>query len=101
MSLMSYLRFVLSDEADRDAFEENLASMLGRASSQTGYQWSEIGRDPWNDRKYVVVSEWDDVESVRAWERDAEHGAMMDRWEPHYGEEMVHRRFVPWVRPKK
>ncbi|MEX0832909.1 MAG: antibiotic biosynthesis monooxygenase family protein [Actinomycetota bacterium] len=100
MSLMSYLRFVLAEGADRESFEEDLRTMLERATSQPGFQWAEIGRDPWDDRRFVVVSEWDDVENVRAWEHHPEHEAVIDRWDKQYQDEAVHRRFVPWIRPE-
>ena len=99
MTILSYLRFVLAPDADRAAFEEDLKEMMERAVGQPGYKWAELGRDPWNDRKYVVVSEWDEVGQVRAFEHHPEHEAIIRRWESRYEEEFVHRRFVPWVRP--
>ncbi len=101
MSLMSYLRFRIKPEADPSEFESDLHAMAERAATQPGFMWSETGRDPGHDRTFIVVSEWEEVDHVRAWERDGDHGAMMDKWEPMYAEEMQHRRFVPWVRPPK
>ena len=48
----------------------------------------------------VVVSEWDDVDHVRAWEHFEEHEGVMQKWEPSYREPLVHQRFVPWRRPE-
>ena len=93
-----YLRFVLSPEADGAAFEADLLGMRRLAETQPGFHWSEIARDPWNDRTYVVVSEWDDVHQVRAFEHHPEHEAIMARWEDRYAETFQHRRFVSWVR---
>jgi heme-degrading monooxygenase HmoA len=100
MTVMSYLRFVLDEHADRAEFECDLASVKELGERQPGFRWAEVGRDPWDDRTYVVVSEWDEVDQVRAFEHHPEHEAVMKRWDPNYAEEFVHRRFVPWIRPE-
>ena len=99
MPILSYLRFALRDEADREAFERDLHAMLRLGREQPGFQWTEVARSLFDDRVYVVVGEWDDVEQVRAWEHHPEHEVVIHRWEGEYREELVHRRFVPWVRP--
>ncbi len=99
MSIVSYLRFALAADTDTEEFERDIRAMSDLAAQQPGFQWSETGRA--GERLWIVVSEWGDVENVRAWERNDEHGAIMDKWDPHYAEPMVHRRFVPWVRPPK
>jgi heme-degrading monooxygenase HmoA len=45
------------------------------------------------------VSEWDEVEQVRAFEHHPEHEVIIHRWESSYAEEFEHRGFVPWIRP--
>ncbi len=100
MTILSYLRFVLAGDADRESFERDLAAMRDLEARQPGFRWSEIGRDPWDELTYIAVSEWDDVDQVRAFEHHPEHAQIMDRWESGYAEEFVHRRFVPWVRPQ-
>ncbi len=97
--ILSYLRFALKPDADVAAFERDLAAMLELGKEQPGFRWAEVARGVADDRVYVVVSEWDTVEQVRAWEHHPDHEALYDVWEPHYREEFVHRRFVPWVRP--
>ena len=99
MSVLAYLRFVLADDADRERFEDDLEFIGKLAEVQPGYLWGQIGRAPTGDRCYIVVSEWDDVESVRAFEHHPDHEEIIHRWEASYAEEFVHRRFVPWVRP--
>lgn len=99
MPILAYLRFVLSAGADGAAFERDLAAMANLARTQPGFHWSETGRDPWNDRTYIVVSEWDEVDQVRAYEHHPEHESIMDRWQDAYAEVFQHRRFVPWIRP--
>jgi len=100
MTVLAYLRFVLLPDADREGFERDLSAVRDLAEEQPGFRWSEIGHDPWDDRTYLVVSEWDEVEQVRAFEHHPEHEAIMARWDPRYAETFVHRRFVPWVRPE-
>jgi heme-degrading monooxygenase HmoA len=100
MTVLAYLRFVLADEVDRERFERDLIAMRDLAESQPGFRWTEIGRDPWDGRAYLVVSEWDDVDPVRAFEHVPKHEEIIHRWESNHGEEFVHRRFVPWIRPE-
>jgi heme-degrading monooxygenase HmoA len=100
-TLLSYLKFVLASETDRDAFEEDLKQMLERAVTQPGYKWAEMGRDIWDDRKHIVLSEWETFEDMKAWENNTEHGKVMDRWpDEKYAEPFRHRRFVPWKKPE-
>lgn len=101
MSILVYLRFVLGPEADGEVFERDLGAMQEPAGDRPGFRWSEVAGDPWGDRTYVVVSEWDEVDQVRACEHHTEHVAITERWEPQYAEPFVHRRFVPWIRPEE
>ena len=100
MSILSYLKFALAEGTDREDFERDMHSMLALARSQPGYQWSEMGPSMTDPHVYLVVSEWDDVEQVRAWEHHEEHTGVIEKWDPHYREPLLHRRFVPWVRPR-
>jgi heme-degrading monooxygenase HmoA len=97
--ILSFLRFSLTVEADVEAFEHDLNAMLRLAQAQPGYRWTEMGPSMLDRGVYVVVSEWDHVEQVRAWEHIEEHEGLMEKWEPFYREPLSHRRFVPWVRP--
>jgi heme-degrading monooxygenase HmoA len=99
MTVLAYLRFVIADAADRDRFEDDLSAVRELAQTQPGHRWSEVGRDPWDPRTYVVISEWDEVEQVRVFEHHPEHEIIIHRWETSYAEEFEHRRFVPWIRP--
>lgn len=99
MPILSYLRFALRERADRMAFERDLDDMLRLAGTQPGFRWAEVTGSLADDGVYAVISEWDDVEQVRAWEHLPAHEAVMARWEEEYREPFVHRRFLPWVRP--
>lgn len=100
MAILSYLRFALGAEADSVAFEKDLEDMAAMAAAQPGFRWAEVSRSVAGEKVYIVVSEWDDVEQVRAWEHLEEHEGVMARWEHQYREPFVHRRFVPWIRPE-
>src|SRR6266550_1906808 len=99
MSILSYLKFSLSSDTDREDFERDMRAMFELAANQPGYQWAEMGPSMIDPHGYLVVSEWDDVEQVPAWEHHEEHTGVIDKWEPHYREALLHRRFVPWIRP--
>ena len=77
----------------------DLMLMLELARRQPGYRWAEMGPSLVDPTVYLVVSEWDDVEQVRAWEHEEEHSGVMEKWEPLYREPLLHQRFVPWRRP--
>jgi heme-degrading monooxygenase HmoA len=99
MTILSYLRFSLVPGADREDFERDLHAMLRLAAGQPGYRWADMGPSLIDPSIYLVVSEWDDVEQVRAWEHEEEHTGVMQKWEPRYREPFLHRRWVPWQRP--
>jgi len=100
MSILSYLKFDMADGFDRDGFERDLHEMFELARQQPGFQWAEMGPSMTMPNVYLIVSEWDDVEQVRAWEHVEEHEGIAQVWEPQYREPLLHRRFVPWVRPE-
>jgi heme-degrading monooxygenase HmoA len=100
MTILSYLKSSLVPEADRTEFERDMHAMLSLAQRQPGYRWAEMGPSMVDDTVYLVVSEWDDVEQVRAWEHEEEHSGLMEKWEPRYRQPLLHQRFVPWQRPR-
>ena len=99
MSVLSYLRFDMAEGFDREEFDRDMRAMLQLAKNQDGYRWAEMGPSMTDARVYLVVSEWDGVEQVRAWEHVEEHAGIMQKWEPAYRQPLLHRRFVPWQRP--
>jgi heme-degrading monooxygenase HmoA len=100
MTVLSYLRFSLSAGTDLPDFERDMRSMYELAQKQPGFQWAEMGPSMDDPHVYLVVSEWDDIEQVRAWEHVEEHSGVMQKWEPRYQQSFLHRRFVPWQRPQ-
>jgi len=98
MTILSYLKFSLVPEADREDFERDMHAMFELATRQPGFRWAEMGPSMRDPTVYVVVSEWDDVERVRSWEHEEEHSGVMQKWEPRYRDPLLHQRFVPWVR---
>jgi heme-degrading monooxygenase HmoA len=94
-----YLRFCLGETADRQDFEGDLRAMAELAETQPGYLWSDMGPSMVEPSVYVVVSEWYGIDHVRAWEHEATHEEIQHKWEAHFREPLVHRRFTSWERP--
>src|SRR2546421_12743758 len=99
MTILSYLKFSLMPDTDREDFERDMRAMYDLAATQPGFRWAEMAPSMTDRTVYLVVSEWDDVEQVRSWEHEEEHSGVMQKWEPRYRDPLLHRRFVPWVRP--
>jgi heme-degrading monooxygenase HmoA len=98
MTVLVTLRFRLADAADIEEFEGDLRAMEALAGTQPGYRWSEMRRSVDDALVYLVVSEWDDIEQVRAWEREDRHAVQLE-WMSRLAEPLEHRRFTPWQRP--
>ena len=80
MSTFSYLRCFLASEADRDDFEEELKELMEVALVTAGCRWIEMGRDIWDDRKHMLVAEWDDDASLDAFEAGESFQKFRDHW---------------------
>lgn len=91
MPVISYLKLRLPAEG-REAFQRDFEALLRLVTGQPGFLQAEVLRPAEGPEAYVVISEWETVEHIRAWERAPEHKAVIDG----YKEELVHRRFVPW-----
>jgi heme-degrading monooxygenase HmoA len=99
MTVFVSLVFALAETADRAAFERDLRAMAALAEDQRGYVTSKMGPSMEDPLVYLVMSEWDSVEDVRAWEHDPVHEEIQHKWEPHFREPLAHRRWTPWIRP--
>ena len=94
MPILSYLKLPIP-EADREKFVSDFEALWELARQQPGFISAEHLRTTEGREAYVVISEWETVEHIRAWERESAHKAVIDS----YKEELVHRRYVPWQRP--
>jgi heme-degrading monooxygenase HmoA len=99
VSIFVYLRFCLAESADREVFDGDIRAMAELAENQPGYIWSQMGPSMQEPSVYVVVSEWSDLDDVRSWEHERVQTEIQRKWEPHFSEPLVHRRFTPWQRP--
>lgn len=99
MTTFVYLRFRLTETADIEDFEGDMRAMAELAETQSGYLWSEMGRSMQDQLVYLVVSEWDEIDDVRAWEHNEVHVEIQRKWGPNLDQPFVHRRFTPWERP--
>jgi heme-degrading monooxygenase HmoA len=60
-----------------------------------------MGCDIRDDRKYIVLSEWETFEQMKAWEHHVEHEKVMDRWpDEKWAEPFAHKRYVAWKKPE-
>jgi heme-degrading monooxygenase HmoA len=99
MAIFVYMRFCLAETADPQDFEGDLRAMAELAEAQPGYLWSDMGASMVEPSVYIVVSEWYGIDHVRAWEHEAIHEEIQHKWEAHYRDPFVHRRFTSWERP--
>ena len=94
MAVLSYLRLAIEEEVLPE-FQRDLGEMLRLARGRPGLQWAQLLGDGENPNVHVVLSQWEAVEDIRAWEHSPQHEAIMQKYDPHYAEEVIHRRYSP------
>jgi heme-degrading monooxygenase HmoA len=99
VTVLVYLRFSLVENTDLDDFRGDLWAMAELAEDQPGHHWSEIGQSIQDPSVFVIASEWNTLDDVRAWEHEDRHVEIQHKWEPQFREPLLHQRFTPWERP--
>lgn len=96
---LSMLQFFVK-ESETDAFLHDMEEMYELVRKQPGYLWGHYGRSM-VDGRFLVVSEWQTYDEMKAWEHEARHEEVGDINEPRYeaGRDMQNRKFVPWYKP--
>lgn len=94
MAVLSYLRLAIKEEMLPD-LQRDLEEMLRLARARPGFQWAQLLRDRENPAVHVVLSQWEAAEDIRAWEHSLQHEAIMQKYDSHYVEKVVHRRYSP------
>lgn len=98
MPVLSYLKLMYKPEEFSKSVDD-LERMLALAKGQKGFLWAEVTQ-PRDDRyTWIILSEWEMVEDLRAWEHHPDHEKVMDENKPRFRDKEVHRRFQPWVKP--
>ena len=98
MPILSYLKLSIRDE-DTAAFERDLEEMLKLAPRQPGFESQEVYQLRGEPSTYLVLSQWESVDHLRAWEHSPKHEEVIRRNEPRFRQSEVHQRYVPWQRP--
>lgn len=91
MPVFSYLKLSFFDGTDFSKVEKDMDMLMNLSKSQKGFQWAELYQDPKDPKVYLIVSLWDAVEDVRAWEHHPDHEAVMNK----YPYNIVHKRYSP------
>lgn len=91
MAIFSYLKLSFFEGTDFSELNKEMDSLMELAKSQKGFQWADLYTDPKDTKVYLIVSLWDTVEEIRAWEHHPVHEAAMDKY-PHT---LVHQRYTP------
>ena len=96
---LSVLQFFVKDRATTE-FEALMEEMYESAQKQPGYIWGHFGRSM-VDGRYLVISEWESYEDMKAWEHEERHEGVGEEAKAYYepGREMQNRKFLPWYKP--
>lgn len=93
MAVLSYLKMrIKAGEAAN--FEADMREMLVLARSQPGFRWAEAFRGLTDQTTYAVLSEWDTLEQMKAWEHHERHKQVMRANDPRFAEPMLHKRYT-------
>lgn len=98
MPVISYLKLMYKPE-EFSKSTSDLDRMLELAKGQKGFQWAEVYQPRGDSYTWLIFSEWETVEDLRAWEHHPEHEKVMDANKPLFREKEVHRRYQPWTKP--
>lgn len=98
MPVLSYLKLAIRDEARKD-FEQDLDELLGLAPQQPGFRWVEVYQLRGDPSTYLILSEWETLEDLKAWEHSPRHEEAMTENEPRFRTPETHRRYAPYTPP--
>lgn len=98
MPVISYLKLMYKPE-EFSKSTSDLDRMLELGKSQKGFRWVEVSQPRGDPNTWLILSEWETVEDLRAWEHHPEHEKVMDENEPRFREKEIHRRYQPWTKP--
>lgn len=94
MTVVSYLRLAIKDEY-LDEFQRDLDEMLALVKSQPGFYRAEVLQTRHDPNAFVILSEWEDRDHIRAWEHSPRHEEIMRRYEDRYREDVRTRKYTP------
>ncbi|MBI4641943.1 MAG: antibiotic biosynthesis monooxygenase [Candidatus Tectomicrobia bacterium] len=89
MAVLSYLKLSFEQEAQLKDAEADIDRLMELAKTQRGYQSAEVLKAQKDPKVYVIISLWDSVEDIRAWEHHSDHARVMNR----YAYKLDHKRY--------
>ncbi len=92
MSIFSYLKLPIPEGEDEKMLHD-MEAMIPIAKEFPGHIWSEVLRPMNGEASYVIVSEWESIEDLRAWEHSPQHQPVVDS----YKGTKERKRYIPWV----
>ena len=94
MTVISYLRLPVKQE-HLSEFERDLDEMLNLVKSAPGFHRVEVLRLRDDPGTFVILSEWESRDHIRAWEHSPPHEEIMKRYDDRYREEVRTRKYTP------
>lgn len=88
MSVFSYLKLPVP-EGQEESFRQDIDRLLPLAKQQPGFIWAEVVRPIDGPPAYVILSEWETLDQLRAWEHHPQHEPVMRA----YPEQHERRRY--------
>lgn len=98
VSIFSYLKLSVRPEVKVE-FERDLEEMLTLAPQQPGFEGVEVFQLRDDADTYLVLSQWESIDHLRAWEHSPRHDEVLKKHNPRLRQPEEHRRYVPWQRP--
>lgn len=97
MPVLSYLKLCVREEL-KEEFEQDLEEMLALAHQQEGFQGVEVFQLRGDAQTYLILSQWETIDQLRAWEHGPRHEEALKKHNPRFRRPEVHRRYVSWQR---
>ena len=94
MTVVSYLRLPIKQEYVAE-FERDMDEMLALVKDQPGFYRAEVLRARDDLDTFVILSEWESRDHIKAWEHSPRHEEIMKLYEDHYREKFRTRKYTP------
>lgn len=80
MPVLSYLHLPIP-EGDRERMKRELDAMLALARQQPGFRQVEVLQPLEGASAYIILSEWETLDQLRAWEHQPQHEAIIEAYQ--------------------
>ncbi|MSQ15416.1 MAG: antibiotic biosynthesis monooxygenase [Dehalococcoidia bacterium] len=79
MSVFSYLKLPIPD-GEEETMRQDMDALTVTAREAPGYIWAEVLRPISGEASYVIASEWESLDNLRAWEHSPQHQPVVDSY---------------------